>query len=1566
MPTKTDRILSYLPHTFRALPPPTALYSVVDALGNELLHAENSLAAVMLAHWVDHADKGADLIEDLACIAALYGLSPRGNPEPASGQMTCPSWISDETVEEFRQRLKRHVRTFIEGTTTVQGVLRVTAEALGLEIADAYADMDTWWTRPGDVLVTVDPAGEDAAELLFGTQPAAVSGRPPRPARVVGTTDLSAPVDLSLSPHLRLSFDGSAPAEVDLRNHVPNPAAATLEQIVAAINGVIGRTVAGQEATHLTLASSTDGPDSRLEIADIPGDAAPSLLGLLPYTYRGADATAAQVVGQRDLAGGVDLRDVRYLRLVFDGTHRAEVDCAATAAHPEHTTLDEIVAAINAAFGAAVAAHDSHRLTLTSTTQGAASSISIEPAAAQDASMLLLGPVGPAHTGSAALPARVVGARDLGSGIDLRGRSQVRIRIDAHPPVTVSCAGANPAVTLPSEITAALNAALGLGAAWHDGRFIHLESPTAGAASLIAFEPLPAGEDAAEAIFGIGPRVFTGAAATRAQITGTPDLSGGVDVRARHVIRVSLDHRSPVDVDLRHGAAHPERVGLGELVTALDRALSPGVASEDGHHLRLSSPTLGDGGSVVITPLETERRRRFVTRAFVTGEAATLLFGFHRKQASGIVALPALVTGETDLSRGVNLEQARLLRIGVDGSPPREVDCAAGVFRPRATLIADVVKAINAGLESNVASDDGLHLMLASPTPGASSRIVLESPHGALDAVLGLDLLSVTGRDATAIRFVGTVDLSSGVDLSGAATVSIGLDGAAPVEINCAGIVPAHTTLNEIAGAINQHLNAAVASADVDGRHIILTAPRTGRSGSIEFARPAAGDATRAIFGISAPRTYHGEDATAAQVIGTQDRSQSVDLGGNSIMRLAIDGRQLDVDCAGRAKDPVHLTLPEIVAALDAAFGAGTAAADGPHLRMTSHRAGSAARIDLLPYTAGDARGVLLGLPDLASAMGSDSGPAVVKGTVDLRVPVNLAERSIIRVAVDGGPPTDVDVAGAAPDRTVAAEVVAKLNAVFPRLADLTPDDHLRLTSPTAGGTSALEVFALRALELVEYPPTPVTEPPQTVRHGGHWIEQNDGAGEADVEIAIRTTDGVAGPEIVNLTGGWRVRLMVGLGAGETAKLRRDRNRGLCAEIIASGGETRSVPATHILVGPLGAQAWVPFTRQWHLSGGDDPKPATLQLNDPDAPAIVLLRARLPSPEGNRIAVNVTPAAGPDAGVSRDRFDVTLSQTTTHGDTREERYAGVRIGHGVARADSLVRQITIRPSQLVHAVELDKGLALVLPRGRSLWAYLECYGARFDRDDFEAARFAGGVCAERGVFDASRFADDPADLDAAVFAPSGPSADAPAEISFYWKRFQPGAFVVNLPADLPDEFGGRFGEARFGRSTEAPERYEGVVSEPEQDPDWIVNRVKGHSALVTAAPADRVPIGWSPQTMPFRHPRSRPLTGGRDGQAAQIYLAEPGAARFIHLSAKQEGAWGNAIEVTVRPAGPARFDLIIDFHGARFERARCIARGRPLPVLVDQMLQPGPVGVLQAKAGGIQADVTRDRTGPTE
>ena len=112
---KTERILDNLPPTFAPYPRPTALYALVNAIGTPLQESENLLVEVMKAHWVDYADLGSDVIRDLTFLADLYDLDPR----------------DDESVEEFREHLKNYVRTFLDGTATVRGILRVAADTLG-------------------------------------------------------------------------------------------------------------------------------------------------------------------------------------------------------------------------------------------------------------------------------------------------------------------------------------------------------------------------------------------------------------------------------------------------------------------------------------------------------------------------------------------------------------------------------------------------------------------------------------------------------------------------------------------------------------------------------------------------------------------------------------------------------------------------------------------------------------------------------------------------------------------------------------------------------------------------------------------------------------------------------------------------------------------------------------------------------------------------------------------------------------------------------------------------------------------------------------------------------------------------------------------------------------------------------------------------------------------------------------------------------------------------------------------------------------------------------------------
>jgi len=1653
MPTKTDRILSYLPGTFRALPKPTALYAVVDAFGNELLDAENSLAALMLAHWVDHADKGAEFIQDLACIAALYGLAPRSavaQDQPGDSPI-CPPLTADESVEEFRAHLKRYVRTFLDGTVTVQGVLRIVAEALGLHIDDDYAAIDTWWRRRDDRLTSIVPRGEDAAALLFGRNAVSARGQASRPARVAGRATLRGPIDLRGAAKLRLKIDAGAPVDIDLAQHIEDLSAATLTQIATAITNTIGTPIARVAQNALVLTSPTLGTSSRLEVLEIDGDAAPQLLGLLPHSYRGAAATAARVTGTVDLSGEIDLGEARYLRLLLDGTRLVELDCSGT-------SLAGITDKINAAFDEPIASHDGRFLTLTSPTTGFGSSIAFQPPAAQDATERLFGPILTFYAGSDPRPARVTGARDLSAGIDLSGGSMLRVRIDDGPSITIDCRGENPARTSAIEIVARLNSVLGLGAAALDGNAIRLSSPTAGPDSALVFETLPTGEDAADTIFGIGPRVFHGTAARNALLIGSTDLGEGVDLRARHILRVGLDGGPPVEVDLRAGLDNAEKVNLDIIAGAINRDVKHDIAWHADQHLVLGSPTAGGISRVAIEPLEQRQERRFVSRAFITDDASQALFGFVAREAAGEAATQARMLGAADLSRGVDLREARFLRVSIDGRPPRDIDCATNSPRPRAAQLPEIVKAINEQLDAEIASHDGQRLVLTSPSEGITSTIAFDPRAAdALDRLIGLAPGVFRGRDATRVSFVGAADLSAGIDLAAGAAVKLGIDGEDAIEIALTGAEPARRSLNDIVLAINLAIPSIASS---DGTHVVLRSAKSGVESQLEFAVPSGLDATVLVFGIAAPREYHGAAAAPATIDGRSDLSDQVDLRTTRFLRLAVDGKDpQNIDCTSRVPEPrtpaslEHVTLEQIAGAINDQLGEQIATHGATSLRLESGTPGAASRLELLPFTAADAREKLLG-DTKATEVGSDPKPAVITGQADLLAAIDLDERRIVRLAVDGERPVDIDVHGAAPSATFAEEVVDRINAVFPGLASVTDDDHLRLTSPTAGAESRLALLPLRALEILEYPPEPTQEPPRAVRHGEHWFVDNVGVAEGDLKIELSAPNGVAGPTVLNRTTGQRIRLMVILMPGERIQLWRDPVAGLRAVIIATDGSYRPVPPQRILAGPLGAQARVPFDGEWQLSGGVAAEQAALLLNNPLAPSVVELRARTAGAAGNNIAVAVvkadlaglaaTPIVATDQPIellgiiqtdgqdyrlenaagatlvqlrlstdiqlneyhqlavsvhgpiySRNGdpplmvveridalFDVTIHDKSGAGDPNNKPYRRVTIGAGMGPG-SLAYSIVEQESPLVRAAEHHKAGALTLPLGRSEWVFLDCYSARFDRDRFDQASFAGGLCRERGVFDVSRFARTPPECEVAVFAHAGPPLDPPVEVRMSWSRHRPGRFVVHLPADLPAQFGGRFNDARFGRAGDQPEEFNSVVTEPPDDDDHLVKRVHQHSTLVTAEVVTRVPLGFTALSLPIRRPRTRTLSGGQDGGDpvpgdpdsgfARMFLTDPDVPGFIKLMATKQGAWGNAIAVSVRKSGPAFYDVTIAYQGARFENARLVAlagqvspetaaAGNQLPALVEDLLRPGPVGVLHAKAAGIQAEVTRDRT----
>jgi hypothetical protein len=1230
MPTKTDRILSYLPGTFRALLPVTgqasALYATANAVGGELQQGENKLAEVMLSHWVDTADRNAaetgDLrqIADLAQIAALYGLAPQ----------------DDEELEPFRRHLKRYVRTFIEGTVTVQGILRIAAEALGLEIADSYEDIDTWWKRPTpeEILPAFD--ARDAAAHVLGFPYAVDRGEPAKPARLAGTPDLSAGVTLQTGAVLYLQVDGAETQTVYLVPSGADPHV-TLAQLVERINAVfqplIGHDVASTDGLHLLITSPSFGPSSRLEFEEGSGEAGPLVMGLPPLTYFGQPAYAASITGSADLNGDLDLRATRYLRLAVDGGPAIEVDCGG--ATPGHRTVEEVRDAINALAGGTLAAVIESvgvkYLRLASPTTGNDSAIAFLPAPGQDAANRLFGPHNPVYLGSDEVPAEVFSPDHSVDGVNLSVRYNLRLSVDDSVAVTINCAGLVPGETGLDEVANAINAAFGptfgSDVARRVGRRLRLVSPSTGDFSQIRFET-PDEADATELLFGLPPRLRRGSAPTAARLVGKKEIDE-VNLLGRYLLNVRLDGAPPVLVDLRQGVANPRQAILNELVHAVEAQLGDDTATDDGLHLILASPTIGSGSSIEISPFEVFTRQNYVSRAFISGEAAQAIFGAHRAKAVGVAATRARLVGQPDLSHGVDLRQNSHIRLSVDGHGFEDIPCAGP--RPRATLLEEIVAAINAKwqpiVHSDVAFSDGRHLILASPSEGAASSLRFEPPQAfdALDQLLGLPPVTTFGAAVNSVTLVGLTDLSAGVDLPAHAAIKIGRDETAPVEITLTGDDPAHLALTEIVVAISLAMGSGVASEN--GLHLILLSAKQGAASRIELAAPAGTDVTPLLFGFPAPRAYTGTDAQAATLLGQVALVGEKDLMARRFLRIGVDGKPaLDIDCA--AADPAKTELEDIVARINAALKADVASAAGDFLQLQSPTTGPSSRLTLEHYTGGDARALLFGdVP--AETSGVDPTPATLTSPISLTAGADLSQRSVLRIRVDGGRPFDVTVSGAAPEQTFVNEIVAAIDAATPGVASAVELDQLRLTSPTAGPTSSVEVLPLRAIELIEYLPQPAEIIAPTLRHGDTWNVNNDGVGETYGEIWLYAPSGAAGPMLVNEASRWQVSLLTAFRPGERAHIWHDLARGLQAERVDADGLFHPIPPGEISAGPLGGAAFVPFPEnvtEWLLTGSSVGA-AYLQLNNPLASRLVSLHAFISSPSQPAIAVNVTEAA---------------------------------------------------------------------------------------------------------------------------------------------------------------------------------------------------------------------------------------------------------------------------------------------------------------------------------------------------
>jgi hypothetical protein len=543
-----------------------------------------------------------------------------------------------------------------------------------------------------------------------------------------------------------------------------------------------------------------------------------------------------------------------------------------------------------------------------------------------------------------------------------------------------------------------------------------------------------------------------------------------------------------------------------------------------------------------------------------------------------------------------------------------------------------------------VAFTDGKHLILASPSEGQASILRLEPPQAqdALDTLLGLPPGEALGSPPGGVILVGLPDLSAGVDLPAHTALRLAVDGGAPVEVPLTGDDPAHVGLSSLLVTLTLALGPGIASKDKEGRHLVLSSPQVGAAARIELTVPTGTDATPALLGFPAPRGYQGVDAQAAVLLGMVGLAGKTDLSLKRYLRIGVDGKAATtIDCAG--DNPADTELKEVVERINAALKADVASEQDGLLRLQSHTAGPSSRLVLAHHTGSDARDALLGSPP-AEVTGDDPLPAEVTGTVTVTSPRDLSERSVLRIAVDGGRPRDIDVRGAVPGITLLEEMVKKINDVFPGLASATELDQLRLTSPSAGPDSSVEVLPLRYIELIEYLP----EPAQAVRtglvHGDTWTLANGSVGGTDARVRIDAPSGACGPILLNETIGWQLRLLTTLRPNESVSLWADPTRGLVATCTDARGVTHAIAPQLVSAGPLGGQAQVPFPPQvahWLLTGSSQGA-ARLVLDNPLAGSLLELHAFVSTAAQPEIWVRVEesqpgapPAAPADGGVQR-------------------------------------------------------------------------------------------------------------------------------------------------------------------------------------------------------------------------------------------------------------------------------------------------------------------------------------------
>src|SRR5262249_29456715 len=158
---------------------------------------------------------------------------------------------------------------------------------------------------------------------------------------------------------------------------------------------------------------------------------------------------------------------------------------------------------------------------------------------------------------------------------------------------------------------------------------------------------------------------------------------------------------------------------------------------------------------------------------------------------------------------------------------------------------------------------------------------------------------------------------------------------------------------------------------------IEIRSAKQGVDSKLRFETPTGTDVIEQVFGIAAPREYHGAAATPARIVGVKDLSGDTDLSVFRFLDIAIDGVAQTLDCASNAAKPEAATLAEIVNSIGPDIAA--ASADGNHLVLSSSSTGTNARLEIKALDKGDASTGLFGSGP-RTATGTASSPAVITG----------------------------------------------------------------------------------------------------------------------------------------------------------------------------------------------------------------------------------------------------------------------------------------------------------------------------------------------------------------------------------------------------------------------------------------------------------------------------------------------------------------------------------------------------------------------------------------------------------